>query len=413
MAKSKKACFVIMGFGKKTDYSTGKTLDLDKTYKNIIQPAVELSGYQCVRADEIQDSGLIDKSMYALLMQADLVVADISTFNPNAIYELGIRHAVRPYSTIVIKEEEGKIPFDLDHTRIFHYKHLGEDIGADEAARCQKSLSEKIDWVTKHSLVDSPLYDFIKDINPPKIPSAEYKKIIDDLAERETHIFAIVEKAKDHMLANEFVEAAKLWKKAADAAPSEDYFIQQQALAVYKSKEPSEVTALTDALQIIEKLAPNGDSNDPETLGLTGAIYKRMWLANSDVELLKRAIKFYEKGFQIRNDYYTGENYALCLDMMSEVEEDDNEKIYYLIAARKAREKIIKTLNDIECSIESGNISTEMKWAIATLSNCYFGLGNDDKGIKFETLFLKLAEAQWEKDTFQESKEKLFKLTRS
>lgn len=215
------------------------------------------------------------------------------------------------------------------------------------------------------------------------------------------------------MLANEFVEAAKLWKKAADAAPSEDYFIQQQALAVYKSKEPSEVTALTDALQIIEKLAPNGDSNDPETLGLTGAIYKRMWLANSDVELLKRAIKFYEKGFQIRNDYYTGENYALCLDMMSEVEEDDNEKIYYLIAARKAREKIIKTLNDIECSIESGNISTEMKWAIATLSNCYFGLGNDDKGIKFETLFLKLAEAQWEKDTFQESKEKSFKLTRS
>ena len=404
---------MIMGFGKKTDYSTGKTLDLDKTYKNIIQPAVELSGYQCVRADEIQDSGIIDKSMYALLMQADLVVADISTFNPNAIYELGIRHAVRPYSTIVIKEEEGKIPFDLDHTRIFHYKHLGEDIGADEAARCQKTLAEKINWVTKNSPVDSPLYDFIKDINPPKIPPAEYKKIIGDLAERETHIFAIVEKAKEHMLADEFIEAAKLWKKAADAVPSEDYFIQQQALAVYKSKEPSEVTALTDALQIIEKLAPNGDSNDPETLGLTGAIYKRMWLVSPDVELLKRAIKFYEKGFQIRNDYYTGENYALCLDMMSEIEDDDNEKIYYLIAARKAREKIIKTLDDIECSVEAGNISTEMKWAIATLSNCYFGLGNDDKGEKFEKLFLKLAEAQWEKDTFQESKAKLFKLTRS
>lgn len=404
---------MIMGFGKKTDYSTGKTLDLDKTYKNIIQPAVELSGYQCVRADEIQDSGLIDKSMYALLMQADLVVADISTFNPNAIYELGIRHAVRPYSTIVIKEEEGKIPFDLDHARIFHYKHLGEDIGADEAARCQKSLSEKIDWVTKHSLVDSPLYDFIKDINPPKIPPAEYKKIIGDLAERETHIFAIVEKAKDHMLADEFVEAAKLWKRAADAVPSEDYFIQQQALAVYKSKEPSEATSLTDALQIIEKLAPNGDSNDPETLGLTGAIYKRMWLVNQDVELLKRAIKFYEKGFQIRNDYYTGENYALCLDMMSEVEADDNEKIYYRIAAKKARKKIIESLHNIEHSIESGNISSEIKWAIATLSNCYFGLGNDEKGEKFEMLFLKLAEAQWEKDTFQESKDKLFKLTRS
>ena len=413
MAKSKKICFVIMGFGKKTDYSTGKTLDLDKTYKNIIQPAVESSGYQCVRADEIQDAGLIDKSMYALLMQAELVVADISTFNPNAIYELGIRHAVRPYSTIVIKEEEGKIPFDLDHTRIFHYKHLGEDIGTDEAQRCQKALAEKIERVTKNSLVDSPLYDFIKDINPPQIPKAEYKKIIGDLAERETHIFAIAEKARDLMLEDEFAEAAKLWEKAAESVPSEDYFLQQQALSVYKSKEPSEATALADALRIIEKLAPDGDSNDPETLGLTGAIYKRMWLSNSDIECLKRAIKYYEKGFQIRGDYYTGENYALCLDMMSSVEEDDEEKTYYIIAAKKARKQIIEILEDIEIATEDGEIGVEFKWALATLSNCYYGIGEDEKGEKFEKLFISLAEAKWEKETFLENKNKLIELTRS
>ncbi len=402
-----------MGFGKKTDYSTGKTLDLDKTYKNIIQPAVEASGYQCVRADEIQDTGLIDKSMYALLMQAELVVADISTFNPNAIYELGVRHAVRPYSTIVIKEEEGKIPFDLDHTRIFHYKHLGEDIGADEAQRCQKALAETIEKVTKSALVDSPLYDFIKDINPPKMPKSEYKKIISDLAERETHIFAIVEKAKDHMLEDEFTEAAKLWGKAAEAVPSEDYFLQQQALSVYKSKEPSEVTALADALRIIERLAPDGDSNDPETLGLTGAIYKRMWLSNSDVECLKRAVKYYEKGFQIRSDYYTGENYALCLDMMAGVEVDNDEKTYYLIAAKKARKQIVKILEYVENAVEDGKSGVEFKWAIATLSNCYYGLGDDGNGEKFEKLFISLAEAKWERDTFQESKDKLFELTRN
>ena len=401
-----------MGFGKKTDYSTGKTLDLDKTYKNIIQPAVVSSGYQCIRADEIQDSGLIDKSMYALLMRAELVVADISTFNPNTIYELGIRHAVKPYSTIVIKEEEGKIPFDLDHNRIFSYKHLGEDIGADEAQRCQKALSEKIDVVTKNSFVDSPLYDFIKNIEPPKIPQAEYSKIIDDSAEKETHIFVIVEKAKNHMLEGEFSEATKLWGKAAEALPSEGYFIQQQALSIYKSKVPSEAAALADALIIIEKLAPDGESNDPETLGLTGAIYKEMWSLNSDIECLKRAIKYYGKGFHIRNDYYTGENYALCLDMMSKAEVED-EKTYYLIAAKKARKQIIKILEDIEDVVEEGNISVEIKWPLATLSNCYFGLGNDEKGKKFEEQFLQLAEAQWEIDTFQKNKEKLIELTRS
>ncbi|WP_421307683.1 TRAFs-binding domain-containing protein [Aeromonas veronii] len=412
MARSKKICFVIMGFGKKTDYSTGKTLDLDKTYKNIIQPAVISSGYQCLRADEIQDSGLIDKSMYALLMQADLVVADISTFNPNAIYELGIRHAVKPFSTIIIKEEEGRIPFDLDHSRIFHYKHLGEDIGVDEAERCKSALSHIIQTVSNRSLIDSPLYDFIRDIQPPVIPQDEYDRIIGELAKRETSIFAIVEKAKCHMLNSEFVEAAKLWEKAVKAVPSEDYFIQQQALATYKSKFPSEYVALTDALRIIEKLAPNSESNDPETLGLMGAIYKRMWLSNSDLELLKRSMTFYEKGFQISGDYYTGENYALCLNLIAKNETDEDEAIYYTVSAKKARKKILATLEEIESYIESGSISQDIKWAIATLSNCYFGLGDTTKGEKFEELFMKLSEAEWERETFLQNKTALLQATR-
>lgn len=41
----------------------------------------ENSGFQCVRTDEIQDSMMIDKSMYSFLMHADFVVAEISTLN--------------------------------------------------------------------------------------------------------------------------------------------------------------------------------------------------------------------------------------------------------------------------------------------------------------------------------------------
>jgi hypothetical protein len=58
--KEKKTCFVIMGFGEKTDYETGRVLNLDKSYKNIIKPAVEAAGLTCVRADEIRHSGIID-----------------------------------------------------------------------------------------------------------------------------------------------------------------------------------------------------------------------------------------------------------------------------------------------------------------------------------------------------------------
>src|ERR1051325_6194045 len=79
-------CFVVMGFGKKTDYPTGRVLDLDKSYRYIIKPAAEAAGYECKRADEIQHSGNINVPMYQQLLTADVVIADVSTYNPNAFY---------------------------------------------------------------------------------------------------------------------------------------------------------------------------------------------------------------------------------------------------------------------------------------------------------------------------------------
>ena len=70
---------VVMGFGKKTDFETGRTLDLDKTYRNIIKPAVKMAGLECIRADEIPHSGVIDVPMYEQLLGADVVSADLST----------------------------------------------------------------------------------------------------------------------------------------------------------------------------------------------------------------------------------------------------------------------------------------------------------------------------------------------
>lgn len=408
MTKKQKLCFVIMGFGKKTDLSTGKTLDLDKTYKNIIKPAAEKAGLQCVRADEIQDSGLIDKSMYALLMHADLVVADISTYNPNAIYELGIRHAVRPYSTIIIKEQEGTIPFDINHNRIFHYVHLGDDIGVDEADRCKDALLEMITSILKNKVIDSPLYDYIQDVEPPKLTQKEYQRIIGDLSEREDSIFAISECAKHCMENSNFIEAARLWGKAEGLVPNESYFTQQHALAKYKSKAPTEISSLTDALKIIEKLDPDSETNDPETLGLTGAIYKRMWHATEDSECLKRAIHYYGKGFQIRRDYYNGENYALCLNLAASIEADPEEKTFYKISAKKARQEILEILGHLS---EDNEISESInRWPYATLASCYFGLGDVESGMKYENIYLALVTVDWEKKSYFENKEILAKL---
>ncbi|HHQ4034074.1 TPA: tetratricopeptide repeat protein, partial [Klebsiella pneumoniae] len=103
----KKLCFVIMGFGKKTDYKSGKTLNLDATYYEIIKPAAEECGIECIRADEVCHSGSIDREMYRKLLLADVVIADISTNNANALYELGVRHALKKGTTIIMSEKSG------------------------------------------------------------------------------------------------------------------------------------------------------------------------------------------------------------------------------------------------------------------------------------------------------------------
>lgn len=154
----KPKCFVIMGYGEKPDYPRNRVLNLDKTYDAIIKPAVKNAGYECIRSDEIKHSGLIDNPMYSNLLKADLVIADISTLNANALYELGIRHGIRAFSTIIMAQEEEQIPFDVNHVCVFRYKYLGNDIGYTEALKCQKELEELIKVVSENKEIDSPFY---------------------------------------------------------------------------------------------------------------------------------------------------------------------------------------------------------------------------------------------------------------
>ncbi|WP_300330429.1 tetratricopeptide repeat-containing protein [Accumulibacter sp.] len=164
---SGKTCFVVQGFGKRTDFTDGRVLDLDASYA-IIKEAVEAAGLVCVRADEIPHSGVIDRPMYEMLLQADLVIADLSTYNVNAAFELGIRYGLRPGATIIVAEAQFKNPFDVSHIVIHSYKHLGEDIGAQEAKRFRSALAQAIQAALSEAVPDSPVYTFLPDLRPPQ-----------------------------------------------------------------------------------------------------------------------------------------------------------------------------------------------------------------------------------------------------
>jgi len=212
----RKVCFVVMGFGKKTDYESGRTLDLDATYEAIIHPAVTDLDLRCIRADEIIHSGMIDTEMYEMLLRADLVIADISTGNINAVYELGVRHALRPFSTLIMKEAEGKLHFDLNHVNTFEYNHLGQDIGAREAARARRELRALISDVMQRQKPDSPVYTHLPKLQQPRFSDEEYAELLDETEAAQEQLSGYMRLGEKAMSESRHTDAALAFSAAAN-----------------------------------------------------------------------------------------------------------------------------------------------------------------------------------------------------
>src|SRR5713226_8887700 len=121
-----------MPFSKKMD-AAGRLTNFDAVYQNIIAPAVVQAGLEPVRADEEKIGGTIHKPMFERLMLCHYAVADITGANPNVFYELGIRHALRPRSTVILFVEGTVIPFDIALVRGIAYKAdgAGEPVEAE------------------------------------------------------------------------------------------------------------------------------------------------------------------------------------------------------------------------------------------------------------------------------------------
>lgn len=430
-------CFVVMGFGKKTDFETGRVLDLDTSYRNMIKPAVEAAGLRCIRADEIVHSGLIDVPMYEQLLNADVVVADLSTSNKNAFYELGVRHALRPFTTVVICEDGIKtFPFDVNHVAVRQYHHLGEDIGFSEAMRFRQVLTDTIVEIKKKDPreKDSPVYTFLNGLNPPALAATVQAAV--QTAARETGAKAgsepesppksndqthslLMQQVDDAQNRSDFATAKSLlaairvmMKAQAPKRPEDPYIIQRLALLTYKSKLPTEVGALKEARDLLVALDP-ATSNDTETLGLWGAVHKRLWTLTKDRGQLDEAIRGYERGFYLRNDYYNGINLAYLLNVRAAEGADPAEAIADFVQARRVRREVLaiceqwlenNPLPDAQSTSPEAVEQAQKSryWVLATVGEAYLGLGEGPRGREQLKTAYAAAPAPWMADSTQE-----------
>jgi len=108
-----KVCFYITPIGEE---GSEVRRHADMLLRHLVEPVVSAAGLKVVRADKIEKAGLITQQIYVNLVRARLCIADLSFSNPNAFYELGIRHmSKRP--TVQIIRKGDRIPFDVSQGR--------------------------------------------------------------------------------------------------------------------------------------------------------------------------------------------------------------------------------------------------------------------------------------------------------
>jgi hypothetical protein len=358
---NKPLCFVLMPFGKKPD-AGGSLVDFDEVYKQIIKPAIEEADFEPIRADEEVTGGIIHKPMFERLILCEYAVADLTTANANVFYELGLRHAVRPCSTVLIFSGSERLPFDVTPLRALPYKLRADGIPENpekDKAAVRDQLLEAGNAAAESAdpVADSPLYQLVNDY--PKIAhepthvahektdlfrkNVEYSKQIKDRLEAAR---------KEGLAAVRAVETDLGEIKKAESAPVIDLFLSYRAvkgwtemveLAGRMSRPLAATVMVREQLALALNRAERGEEAETvlldlleqrgvssETLGILGRVYKDRWEKTKDRgkennrledklaarAILDKAIDAYMRGFEADlRDTFPGINVLTLMDV--------------------------------------------------------------------------------------------------
>jgi hypothetical protein len=148
-----KTCFVAAPLGEDGSPTRFRS---NEVLEHVIGPALAPLDYDVVRADRISESGYITTQIIERLMEADLVIADLTEKNPNVFYELALRHAFKK-PCIQICQSGEKIPFDIAGLRtvFFDSRSLGSAKRAIEEIAAHAKAAER-EW-RESGRVESPV----------------------------------------------------------------------------------------------------------------------------------------------------------------------------------------------------------------------------------------------------------------
>lgn len=337
----KPLCFVLMPFGRKPAVS-GAMIDFDAVYRVLIAPSIEAAAMEPIRADQELTGGIIHKPMFERLILCEFAVADLTTANANVFYELGLRHAVRPASTVLIfAEGAGQLPFDVGLLRGLPYA-LGADGSPGDLESGRQALTERLQQA-RDQPTDSPVFQLVDGF--PDIQRLKTDVFRDHVRYRDEIKTSLARARKEGAGAIKAVAASlgdvsdleagvvidlflsyravKAWNAmialvdAMSEPLAQSVMVQEQlGLALNRAGESDEAEGVLR--KVIERHGPSS-----ETYGILGRVYKDRWdaavkseeafLAHGELE---KAIDAYLKGFEADwRDAYPGINAVTLMEL--------------------------------------------------------------------------------------------------
>lgn len=334
-------CFVVMPFGIKTTHGRGP-VNFDSVYEEILAPAIRDAGLDPLRADQELVGGLIHKPMYERLILADYAIADLTSANANVLYELGVRHAVRPYSTVLVSADVAQVPFDLTPDRVLPYVLDGS--GRPGAAEQDRHKLVRALRAARNAQTDSPVFQLIGDLPHPEIDrlktdtfraQAAYSAAAKSrLAAARSAGIEALRAVEDELGPLEDVEAGilvdlllsyratKAWQEMirlveAMPEPLRRAVLVREQYGFALNRAARSQDAERELLAVLAEHGPSG-----ETFGLLGRVYKDRWQNERSGSILacrghlEKAIDAYRRGFETDwRDAYPGINAVTLMEI--------------------------------------------------------------------------------------------------
>lgn len=350
-------CFVLMPYDRKRDSLSGEVVDFNAIYNRFIAPAITDAGLRPFRQDEELKGGIFHKHLFERLTLCEYAIADLSHANANVFYELGIRHARRPWSTVLIHRRGSPLPLDVAMDSSLGYPIDLLERPA-EVARMQEQLTRRL-LTARERATDSPFFQLVNGVPVPEVDHRRVDAMLESVDRQDEANVQINSAKRDGIdalrrtgatLADRVKDdpevavnlllafrAHQAWSDMIDLVGSmtsllsETLLVREQyALALGRTGSWAE------AEEILTEIVDRRPSS--ETYGLLGGMFKRQWLEAADQgrrvraeALLESAEEQYRRGFEADwRDPYPGVN-AITLRAVRGVLDDDFNELLHVV----------------------------------------------------------------------------------